>query len=109
MNANSGVVVVAHELKAPLSLVRQLALSLDLDDSPEARREISQQIVSTSERALRQVERRHGDLAVVVWSERVRAPDAVDVRLVVPMAGRAAVAAHEKVLPLGTVKIVCAR
>lgn len=56
MNANSGVVVVAHELKAPLSLVRQLALSLDLEDTPEARREISRQIVSTSERALRQVE-----------------------------------------------------
>ena len=56
MSANSGAIVVAHELKAPLSLVRQLALSLDLDDSPKTRHEISQQIVSTSERALRQVE-----------------------------------------------------
>ena len=31
--ANSSVVVVAHELKAPLSLMRQLALSIDFEDS----------------------------------------------------------------------------
>lgn len=56
MSANSGAIVVAHELKAPLSLVRQLALSLELEDSAEGVQEVSQQIVSTSERALRQVE-----------------------------------------------------
>ena len=35
MSVNSGAIVVAHELKAPLSLVRQLALSLELEDSVE--------------------------------------------------------------------------
>ena len=56
MSVNSGAIVVAHELKAPLSLVRQLALSLELEDSVEGVHEVSRQIVSTSERALRQVE-----------------------------------------------------
>lgn len=56
MSANSGVIVVAHELKAPLSLVRQLALSLDFEDGAKAKHEISQQIVATSERALRQID-----------------------------------------------------
>lgn len=56
MSANSGAIVVAHELKAPLSLVRQLALSLELEDSFEGVQDVSRQIVSTSERALRQVE-----------------------------------------------------
>lgn len=56
MSVNSGAIVVAHELKAPLSLVRQLALSLELEDSAEGVHEVSRQIVSTSERALRQVE-----------------------------------------------------
>ncbi len=53
--ANAGVTVVAHELKAPLSLMRQLALSLDLEESVEGAREVGRQIVSTSERALQQV------------------------------------------------------
>lgn len=56
MSANSGAIVVAHELKAPLSLVRQLALSLELEDSFEGVQDVGRQIVSTSERALRQVE-----------------------------------------------------
>lgn len=56
MSANSGAIVVAHELKAPLSLVRQLALSLEFEDSFEGVQDVSRQIVSTSERALRQVE-----------------------------------------------------
>lgn len=56
MSANSGAIVVAHELKAPLSLVRQLALSLEFEDSTEGVQEVGRQIVSTSERALRQVE-----------------------------------------------------
>ena len=54
--ANSSAVVVAHELKGPLSLSRQLALSLDFEDSLEGAREIGRQIAATSERALRQVE-----------------------------------------------------
>lgn len=59
--ANSGAIVVAHELKAPLALVRQLALSLDLEDNMEGVRRVGEQIVATSERALRQV----SDLAQV--------------------------------------------
>ena len=54
-DASSSATVVAHELKAPLSLVRQLALSLDYEDSVEGAREVGQQIVATSERALQQV------------------------------------------------------
>ena len=48
-------VVVAHELKAPLSLVRQLALSLDFEEDITGAREVGRQIVATSERALQQV------------------------------------------------------
>ena len=48
-------VVVAHELKAPLSLVRQLALSLDFEEDMKGVREVGRQIVATSERALQQV------------------------------------------------------
>ena len=48
-------VVVAHELKAPLSLVRQLALSLDFEEDMTGAREVGRQIVATSERALQQV------------------------------------------------------
>ena len=54
--ANSSAIIVAHELKGPLSLSRQLALSLDLEDSLDGAREIGRQIAATSERALRQVE-----------------------------------------------------
>lgn len=53
--ASSGVTVVAHELKAPLSLMRQLALSLDYEDNIEGAREVGHQIAVTSERALCQV------------------------------------------------------
>ena len=48
-------VVVAHELKAPLSLMRQLALSSDYEESLEGAREVGKQIVATSDRAIRQV------------------------------------------------------
>ena len=48
-------VVVAHELKAPLSLMRQLALSLDFEEDMTGAREVGRQIVATSERALQQV------------------------------------------------------
>lgn len=54
--ANSSAIIVAHELKGPLSLSRQLALSLDFEDSIDGAREIGHQIAATSERALRQVE-----------------------------------------------------
>jgi two-component system heavy metal sensor histidine kinase CusS len=50
----NGIFVTAHELKAPLSLMRQLALSLDPDDPAETR-EYQARMVSVSERALRQV------------------------------------------------------
>ena len=48
-----GILVAAHELKTPLTLLRQLALSLDgLDASSE---EIRSEMVEVSERAIRQV------------------------------------------------------
>lgn len=46
--------ILAHELKSPLVLMRQLALSMDLD-SPEKLSRTQDQLVSVSERALRQV------------------------------------------------------
>lgn len=48
------LVTAAHELKAPLSLVRQLALGLEAGGYSEAQRQrILRQIILTSERALR--------------------------------------------------------
>ena len=47
--------VVAHELKAPLALMRQLALSIELENDLAGAQKVSEQIVATSERALRQV------------------------------------------------------
>lgn len=52
---DSAVLTVAHELKAPLSLVRQLALSLELEEDMAGVQRVGDQIVATSERALRQV------------------------------------------------------
>ena len=49
---DSGVITVAHELKAPLTILRQLALSLEFEQDIS---EISERMVATSERALRQV------------------------------------------------------
>jgi len=50
----SFVVTAAHELKAPLALVRQLSLALEADNISLADREkMIRQIVLTSERALR--------------------------------------------------------
>lgn len=49
-----GIIVAAHELKAPLAVLRQLALSLDSAESPASER-IKSQMVSVSERAIRQV------------------------------------------------------
>ena len=59
-----GIFVAAHELKAPLSLMRQLALSLDPTD-PQEIEEYKDKLVSVSDRALRQV----SDLAKVARLE----------------------------------------
>lgn len=48
------IVAAAHELKAPLALVRQLSLYLESGEvSPEERAELLRQVTLTSERALR--------------------------------------------------------
>ena len=49
----SGILVAAHELKAPLAVLRQLALSLD--DVDEKNEFIRDEMVSVSERAIKQV------------------------------------------------------
>ena len=51
----NSILVAAHELKAPLSLMRQLALSLDFDDSAADLERIRSQMVGVSERTIRQV------------------------------------------------------
>ncbi len=51
----NGILVAAHELKAPLCLLRQLAFSLDLAEDTSQTTRIQNQIVEVSERALRQV------------------------------------------------------
>lgn len=51
----NGILVAAHELKTPLSLMRQLALSLEDTDDSSTRAHIQSQIISVSERAMRQV------------------------------------------------------
>lgn len=49
----SGILVAAHELKAPLAVLRQLALSLD--DVDEKNEFLRDEMVSVSERAIKQV------------------------------------------------------
>ncbi len=51
----NGFLVAAHELKAPLCLLRQLALSLDVAQTTEQKARLQSQIVEVSDRALRQV------------------------------------------------------
>lgn len=51
----NGFLVAAHELKAPLCLLRQLALALDLAPTEEQKSRLQSQIVEVSDRALRQV------------------------------------------------------
>lgn len=48
-----GILLAAHELKAPLAVLRQLALSLELDDS--ANQKLRRDMISVSERAIKQV------------------------------------------------------
>lgn len=50
------LLVAAHDLKAPLCLTRQLALSLGLSNNPVDDQRIKSQLVAVSERALRQVD-----------------------------------------------------
>lgn len=49
-----GILVAAHELKSPLALIRQLTLKLEDEKEPEGQKTRAQ-IISVSERALRQV------------------------------------------------------
>ena len=50
----SSILIAAHELKAPMSLIRQLALSLDLENQ-DANSNVRSQIIDVSERAIKQV------------------------------------------------------
>ena len=52
----NGILVAAHELKAPLNLLRQLAFSLDFADEPSEVKKIQNKMISVSDRALRQVQ-----------------------------------------------------
>ena len=51
----SGILVAAHELKAPLCLIRQLTLALNLASDPATKKRLQAQLTEVSERALRQV------------------------------------------------------
>ncbi|MBQ6147815.1 HAMP domain-containing histidine kinase [Candidatus Saccharibacteria bacterium] len=55
MSEVSNLSIVAHELKAPLSLIRQLTFSLDFASSASEQEKIKSEIVGVSERALRTV------------------------------------------------------
>ena len=50
----NSIFVAAHELKSPLSLLRQLALSMDFDDE-KSLKSTQNRMIQVSERALRQV------------------------------------------------------
>lgn len=51
----NGILVAAHELKAPLCLMRQLAFALDATEDPGERHTLQRQMVKLSDRALSQV------------------------------------------------------
>ena len=51
----NGILVAAHELKAPLSLMRQLALALEIAPDDSTRRSLERQLVEVSDRSLRQI------------------------------------------------------
>lgn len=61
----SGILVAAHELKAPLCLIRQLTLALSVASDATAKQRLQNQLVEVSERALRQV----NDLAKIARLE----------------------------------------
>ena len=52
----NGILVAAHELKAPLNLLRQLALSMEYTENAEDRKKVERQMVEVSDRALKQVQ-----------------------------------------------------
>ncbi len=52
----NGILVAAHELKAPLSLLRQLAFSLDYVEDATDVKKIQHKMLSVSDRAIRQVQ-----------------------------------------------------
>lgn len=52
----SGLAIAAHELKAPLTLMRQLSLVILEEEDTEARAELCRDLVGVSERALKQVQ-----------------------------------------------------
>ena len=52
----NGILVAAHELKAPLNLLRQLAFSLDFAESAEDVKNVQTKMINTSDRALKQVQ-----------------------------------------------------
>lgn len=51
----NGILVAAHELKAPLSLMRQLALNMQCTEDANTQYRLCDQLVNVSERALLQV------------------------------------------------------
>lgn len=52
----NGILVAAHELKAPLNLLRQLAFSLDFAEDAEDVKKVQTKMIDTSDRALKQVQ-----------------------------------------------------
>ena len=52
----NGILVAAHELKAPLCLLKQLAFSMDFATGPDDLKKIQSQMIGVSDRALRQVQ-----------------------------------------------------
>lgn len=56
LSSIDGLAITAHELKAPFTLLRQLALSLELTKDTDSVKRISSRMVSVSERALKQIQ-----------------------------------------------------
>jgi len=52
----NGILVAAHELKAPINLLRQLAFSLDFAEDENDIKDIQSKMINVSDRALRQVQ-----------------------------------------------------
>lgn len=52
----NGILVAAHELKAPLCLLKQLAFSMDFATDANELKKIQDQMIGVSDRALRQVQ-----------------------------------------------------
>lgn len=52
----NGILVAAHELKAPLNLLRQLAFSMDFAKDGEDLKAIQKKMINVSDRAIKQVQ-----------------------------------------------------